>query len=102
MSRLLEPVGIAVASLAAVGTSLWLDLATTDAQRASAGTEAATSTALPGLLLAAASVVVLSVRPGDVVGRLLGLVAVEIVVRAITRAPESTQSAAAMDYKTEP
>ncbi len=67
---------VAVASLAAVGTSLWLDLVTTDAQREAAATEAATSTALPGLLLAAASVVVLLARPGDVVGRLLGGVAV--------------------------
>lgn len=33
---------------------------------------------------------------------LLGLVAVEIVVRAMTRAPESAQSAAPMDYNTEP
>lgn len=67
---------VAVASLAAVGTSLWLDLVTTDAQRDAAATEAATSTALPGLLLAAAAVVVLLARPGDVVGRLLGVVAV--------------------------
>ncbi|WP_374454387.1 sensor histidine kinase [Nocardioides sp.] len=76
MSRLLEPVVVALASLTAVATSLWLDLATTDAERATATTEAATSTALPGLLLAVASVVVLAARPGDTVGRLLGVVAV--------------------------
>ncbi len=67
---------MAVASLASVAASLWLDLATTDAQRAAATTEPATSTALPGLLLAVASVVVLATRPGDAVGRLLGVVAV--------------------------
>ena len=76
MSRPLEPVAVAVASLAAAGTSLALDLVTTDAQRQAAATEAATSTALPGLLLAAAAVVVLHARRGDIVGRLLGLVAV--------------------------
>ncbi|GAA5113571.1 hypothetical protein GCM10023339_18140 [Alloalcanivorax gelatiniphagus] len=76
MSRLLEPVAVGAVSLGAVGTSLWLDLATTDAERAAASTEAATATAMPGLLLAAASVVVLLARPRDTVGRLLGLVAV--------------------------
>ncbi|WP_210503414.1 sensor histidine kinase [Nocardioides xinjiangensis] len=75
MSRLLEPLAVAVTSLAAVGASLWLDLVTTDAERAAASTEAATSTAVPGLMLAAASVVVLLARPGDTVGRLLGVVA---------------------------
>ena len=67
---------IAVTALAAVAASLWLDLVTTSAERAAAATEPATATALPGLLLAAAAVAVLWVRPGDAVGRLLGLVAV--------------------------
>ena len=67
---------MAAASLASVAASLWLDLATTDAERAAATTEPATSTAVPGLLLAAASVIVLAGRPGDAVGRLLGVVAV--------------------------
>jgi signal transduction histidine kinase len=73
--RRVEPVAVAVVALAAVATSAWLDLATTSAERAVATTEPATATALPGLLLAAASVVVLLARPGDRVGRLLGVVA---------------------------
>lgn len=76
MSRLLEPVGIAVVSLLAVAASIWLDVSTTAAQRVDAGTEPATATALPGLLLAAASVVVLLALPRHAVGRLLGAVAV--------------------------
>lgn len=65
-----------MAALAAVAASLWLDLVTTSAERAAATTEPATATALPGLLLAAAAVVVLWARPGDAIGRLLGVVAV--------------------------
>lgn len=75
MSRLLEPVVVAAVSLAAVGTAVWLDLSTTDAQRAAASTGLATATALPGVLLAVASVVVLRARPRDRVGRVLGAVA---------------------------
>lgn len=67
---------VALLSLAAVGGALWLDLVTTTAERSVAGTEPATATSLPGLLLATAAVVVLWTRPGDVVGRLLGVVAV--------------------------
>lgn len=67
---------VALLSLAAVAGALWLDLQTTAAERAVAGTEPATATSLPGLLLATAAVVVLWTRPGDVVGRLLGVVAV--------------------------
>jgi two-component system NarL family sensor kinase len=75
VSRLLEPVAVAAVSLAAVGTAVWLDLSTTDAQRAAASTGLATATALPGVLLAAASVVVLLTRPRDTVGQVLGAVA---------------------------
>ncbi|MFC7726404.1 histidine kinase [Nocardioides sp. GCM10028917] len=75
MSRLLEPVAVALASLTAVAAAAWLDLSTSDAERAAASTGLGTATALPGLLLAAASVVVLLARPGDTVGRLLGAVA---------------------------
>lgn len=75
MSRLLEPVAVAAVSLAAVGTAVWLDLSTTDAERAAASTGLATATALPGVLLAVASVVVLLARPRDTVGRVLGAVA---------------------------
>lgn len=75
MSRLLEPVAVAAVSLAAVGTAVWLDLSTTDAERAAASTGLATATALPGVLLAVASVVVLLARPGHRVGRVLGAVA---------------------------
>lgn len=67
---------VAVAALAAVTASVWLDLVTTAAERAAAGTELASTTALPGLLLAVAAVVVLAERPGDTVGRVLGVVAV--------------------------
>jgi two-component system NarL family sensor kinase len=76
VSRLLEPVGVGLIVLAALGAALWLDLVTTGSERAAAATEAATATALPGVVLAAGSVVVLVARPGDPVGRLLGLVAV--------------------------
>jgi two-component system NarL family sensor kinase len=76
VSRVLEPVGVAAVSCLAVAAAVWLDLGTTQAERSAAHTEAATATALPGLLLAVASVVVLLARPRDVVGRLLGLVAV--------------------------
>ncbi|HEX5916594.1 MAG TPA: sensor histidine kinase [Nocardioides sp.] len=75
MSRLLEPVAITVVSLAAVATAAWLDLSTSDAERAAASTGLGTATALPGLLLTVASVVVLLARPRDTVGRLLGVVA---------------------------
>jgi two-component system NarL family sensor kinase len=75
VSRLLEPVAVAAVSLAAVGTAVWLDLSTTDAERAAASTGLATATALPGVLLAVASVVVLLARPRDTVGRVLGAVA---------------------------
>jgi signal transduction histidine kinase len=75
VSKVLEPVVVAVTSLAAVCASLWLDLVTTDAERVAAGTEPATATALPGLMLAVAAVVVLTRRPGDAVGRVLGVVA---------------------------
>ncbi|MDZ5664135.1 sensor histidine kinase [Nocardioides sp. S-58] len=75
MRKVFEPVAIAVICLAAVAASLWLDLATTGAERAAASTEQATTTAVPGLLLAVAAVVVLVHRPGDAVGRLLGVVA---------------------------
>lgn len=75
MSRLLEPVAVGAVSLAAVGTAVWLDLSTTDAERAAASTGLATATALPGVLLAVASVVVLLARPHDTVGRVLGVVA---------------------------
>jgi signal transduction histidine kinase len=76
VTRRLEPVAIALVSLAAVAGALWLDLVTTAAERAVARTEPATSTSLPGLLLAAAAVVVLWARPGHLVGRLLGVIAV--------------------------
>ncbi|MBL0746327.1 sensor histidine kinase [Nocardioides baculatus] len=76
MSRVLEPVGVAVVSLLAVAASVWLDLSTTAEERAAAFTEPATATALPGLLLAAASVAVLLALPLHAVGRLLGAVAV--------------------------
>lgn len=76
MSRVLEPVGVAVVSLLAVAASVWLDLSTTAEERAAAFTEPATATALPGLLLAAASVAVLLALPSHAVGRLLGAVAV--------------------------
>lgn len=66
---------MAAVALAAVVTAVWLDLSTTDAERAAASTGLATPTALPGLLLAAASVVVLLARPRDTVGRILGVVA---------------------------
>lgn len=75
MSRVLEPVSVGTVSLAALATAAWLDLATSDAERAAASTGLGTATALPGLLLAAASVVVLLARPRDTVGRLLGAVA---------------------------
>ncbi len=67
---------MAVVSFAAVASSLWLDLSTTHAERVAAHTEPATATALPGLLLAVAAVVVLLARPCHAVGRALGLVAV--------------------------
>lgn len=67
---------IALAVLAALVASVWLDLVTTDTERAAATTEAATATALPGLLLGTAAVVVLWALPGNAVGRLLGIVAV--------------------------
>lgn len=76
MTRRLEPVAIALVSLASVAGALWLDLVTTGAERAVARTEPATATSLPGLLLAAAAVVVLWARPGHAIGRLLGMVAV--------------------------
>lgn len=77
MSRLtLGPVVVATTAIAAVGASVWLDLATTSAERALALTEPATATALPGVLLAIAAVVVLHARPRDTVGWLLALVAV--------------------------
>jgi two-component system NarL family sensor kinase len=75
VSRLLEPVAVAAVSLVAVAAAVWLDLSTTAAQRAAASTGLATATALPGVLLAAASVVVLLTRPRDTVGRVLGAVA---------------------------
>ncbi|MCF6378046.1 sensor histidine kinase [Nocardioides KLBMP 9356] len=75
MRRVLEPVGVAVVSLVAMAASIWLDLATTGAQRAAAGTDPAAATVLPGLLLAAAAIAVLWHRPGDTVGLLMGVVA---------------------------
>jgi signal transduction histidine kinase len=64
---------LAVACLAA---SVWLDLANTGAERAAADADLAWPVALPGLVLAAAGAWVLHHRPGDAVGRLLGLVSV--------------------------
>ncbi|MBS2939896.1 sensor histidine kinase [Nocardioides sp. J2M5] len=76
MTRRVEPLALASVALAAVVASVWLDLATSGAERAAARTEPATATALPGLLLAAAATAVLLARPRDRVGRVLGVVAV--------------------------
>jgi len=83
VSRLLEPVAVALASLTAVVVAAWLDLSTSDAQRVAASTSPGIASVLPGLLLAVASVVVLLSRPRDTVGRLLGAVALVWMVDGV-------------------
>jgi two-component system NarL family sensor kinase len=68
------PALLALGALACLVASVWLDLVTTSAQRGLAG-GSATPTVLPGVLLAAAAAVVLHARPGDTVGRVVGLLA---------------------------
>ena len=83
VSRLLEPVAVALASLTAVVVAAWLDLSTSDAQRVAASTSPGIASVLPGLLLAVASVMVLLSRPRDTVGRLLGAVALVWMVDGV-------------------
>ena len=67
------PLVVAVACLV---VSVWLDATNTAAERATADIGFAFPVALPGLVLAASAAWVLHARPGDVVGRVLGAVAV--------------------------
>ncbi|MCY4728706.1 sensor histidine kinase [Nocardioides sp. STR2] len=67
------PVLVAVVCLVA---SVWLDLTNTDAERTAADIGFAFPVALPGLVLAVSATWVLRERPGDAVGRVLGVVAV--------------------------
>ncbi len=65
------PLVVAVACLVA---SVWLDLVNTAAERRAADADLAWPVVLPGLALATSAARVLRSRPGDAVGRLLGLV----------------------------
>jgi signal transduction histidine kinase len=65
-----------VAGLACLVGSVWLDVTNTDAERAAADIGFAFPVALPGLALAASATWVLRERPGDLVGLVLGAVAV--------------------------
>ncbi|KQV63330.1 histidine kinase [Nocardioides sp. Root122] len=73
MTRTYVPLTVALAGLLA---SAWLDATNTDAERAAADIGFAFPVALPGLVLAASATWVLRERPGDAVGRVLGVVAV--------------------------
>ncbi|MGZ5404556.1 MAG: sensor histidine kinase [Nocardioides sp.] len=67
----------------ALAASIWLDLATTSAQRDATDAGAALATVFPGCLLALAAAVVLQTRPGDAVGRLLAVVALAWIVDGV-------------------
>ncbi|QBR91056.1 sensor histidine kinase [Nocardioides euryhalodurans] len=71
------PLALVTAALVALGASLWLDLATTGAERTAAASGLGTATGISGVLLLLAAAYVLHHRPGDTVGRVvaaLGLV----------------------------
>ena len=65
-----------VVGLAGLVASVWLDATNTDAERAAADIGFAFPVALPGLVLAASAAWVLHERPGNLVGPVLGAVAV--------------------------
>ena len=68
------PAALVATAAVTFGVALWLDLVTTDAERAAVDGSLGTTTCISGVLLLLAAAVVLHHRPGDAVGRVLAAV----------------------------